>query len=50
MSQQMPKDRYVDIGGVNTRYWAAGDEGRAVILIHGLGGPGADAQRPGSHL
>lgn len=34
MSQKMPEDRYVDIGSVNTRYWTAGDEGKAVVLIH----------------
>jgi pimeloyl-ACP methyl ester carboxylesterase len=33
----MPQDRYIKIGNVNTRYWAEGDKGPNVILIHGLG-------------
>ncbi|MGZ3577600.1 MAG: alpha/beta fold hydrolase [Syntrophales bacterium] len=33
----MPQDKYIKIGDVNTRYWAEGDEGSNVILIHGLG-------------
>jgi 4,5:9,10-diseco-3-hydroxy-5,9,17-trioxoandrosta-1(10),2-diene-4-oate hydrolase len=33
----MPQDRYIKIGNVNTRYWAEGDRGSNVILIHGLG-------------
>ena len=35
---QNPVDRYIKIGDVNTHYWAAGDKGPAVILVHGLGG------------
>ena len=34
---KMPQDRYIKIGNVNTRYWAEGDKGSNVILIHGLG-------------
>jgi pimeloyl-ACP methyl ester carboxylesterase len=30
-------DRYVKVGGINTRYWVAGIQGNPVILIHGLG-------------
>ena len=32
-----PKDQYVKAGNINTRYWALGDQGSPVILIHGLG-------------
>lgn len=38
MSAQKPQDQYVKVGDVNTRFWAVGDKGTAVILIHGLGG------------
>jgi 4,5:9,10-diseco-3-hydroxy-5,9,17-trioxoandrosta-1(10),2-diene-4-oate hydrolase len=38
MSVEYPQDQYVRVGEVNTRFWALGDEGAAVILIHGLGG------------
>ncbi len=34
----MPENRYVNVGGLNIRYWALGDKGPAVVLIHGLGG------------
>jgi len=37
MSAQKPQDQYVKVGNINTRFWAAGDKGTAVILIH-LGG------------
>jgi pimeloyl-ACP methyl ester carboxylesterase len=32
----MPEDRYIRAGGLKTRYWALGNEGSALILIHGL--------------
>jgi len=32
-----PQDKYIKIGNVNIRYWAEGNEGSDVILIHGLG-------------
>jgi pimeloyl-ACP methyl ester carboxylesterase len=32
------KDRYVKVGSINTRYWAEGDKGPSMVLIHGLGG------------
>lgn len=38
MSVQLPEDRYVKVGDINTRYWQAGDKGSAVVLVHGLGG------------
>jgi len=33
----MPEDRYIEVGNLKTRYWALGDKGTVVILIHGLG-------------
>ena len=33
----VPQDRYINIGEVNTRYWAEGNVGANVVLIHGLG-------------
>jgi pimeloyl-ACP methyl ester carboxylesterase len=38
MPIQMPPDQYVKVGNINTRYWAAGDKGTPVVLVHGLGG------------
>jgi pimeloyl-ACP methyl ester carboxylesterase len=38
MSAQLPVDRYVKVGNINTRYWQAGNKGSAVVLVHGLGG------------
>ncbi len=38
MSTSLPQDKYVKVGDINTRYWAAGDKGSNVILVHGLGG------------
>jgi len=38
MSMQMPEERYIKVGNINTRYWMAGDKGTAVVLVHGLGG------------
>jgi pimeloyl-ACP methyl ester carboxylesterase len=38
MPMQTPKDQYVKVGNVNTRFWASGDKGTPVILVHGLGG------------
>jgi pimeloyl-ACP methyl ester carboxylesterase len=38
MSKQKPQDQYVEAGNVKTRFWAAGDKGSAIILLHpGLG-------------
>jgi 4,5:9,10-diseco-3-hydroxy-5,9,17-trioxoandrosta-1(10),2-diene-4-oate hydrolase len=34
----LPKDSYIKVGNINTRYWQAGDKGSAVVLVHGLGG------------
>jgi 4,5:9,10-diseco-3-hydroxy-5,9,17-trioxoandrosta-1(10),2-diene-4-oate hydrolase len=34
----IPQDRYVKVGTINTRYWSEGSQGSPVILIHGLGG------------
>jgi pimeloyl-ACP methyl ester carboxylesterase len=35
---QTPQDQYVKVGHINTRFWASGDQGPPVILVHGLGG------------
>lgn len=32
-----PQDRYIKVGKINTRYWAEGNQGPTVILIHGIG-------------
>ncbi|HRR40820.1 MAG TPA: alpha/beta hydrolase [Syntrophales bacterium] len=33
----MPRDRFVTVNNVETRYWAVGDGKRPLVLIHGLG-------------
>ena len=38
MAAQLPPDRYIKVGDINTRYRAAGDKGSAIVLVHGLGG------------
>ncbi len=38
MPMQLPADQYVKVGSINTRFWASGDQGPPVILVHGLGG------------
>jgi len=35
---ERPQDQYVQVGSINTRYWAEGSNGSPIILIHGLGG------------
>ena len=37
MSKQPPKDQYVEIGNIRTRYWALGYGKSSAILLHGLG-------------
>jgi len=37
MLLKTPKDQYINIGNVKTRYWSVGEKGSAVVLIHGLG-------------
>ena len=32
-----PQDRYIMIGQINARYWADGNQGSPIILIHGIG-------------
>ena len=32
-----PEDQYIKAGGINTRYWVAGNQEHCIILIHGLG-------------
>lgn len=34
---QMLEDQYIQAGGMRTRFWSAGEQGPAVILLHGLG-------------
>ena len=34
---KIPRDQYIRIGQINTRYWAEGIEGSVVVLIHGIG-------------
>jgi pimeloyl-ACP methyl ester carboxylesterase len=38
MATKSPEDRFIKVGDINTRYWAAGDKGSTVVLVHGLGG------------
>lgn len=38
MAIKLPEDKYVDVDGVSTRYWALGDRGSSVLFIHGQGG------------
>jgi 4,5:9,10-diseco-3-hydroxy-5,9,17-trioxoandrosta-1(10),2-diene-4-oate hydrolase len=33
----MPQDQFIDIGAIKTRYWQAGSNGSAVVLLHGIG-------------
>jgi 4,5:9,10-diseco-3-hydroxy-5,9,17-trioxoandrosta-1(10),2-diene-4-oate hydrolase len=32
-----PKDQYIKVGDINTRYWAGGEQGPTVVLVHGVG-------------
>ena len=32
-----PHDRYIKIGQINARYWADGNQGSPILLIHGIG-------------
>jgi len=38
MSTQTPQVQYTKVGQINTRFWALGDKGSTVLLIHGIGG------------
>jgi len=38
MSTRPPEDRFIKVGNINTHYWAVGDKGSTVVLVHGLGG------------
>ncbi|MGD8555045.1 MAG: alpha/beta fold hydrolase [Anaerolineales bacterium] len=38
MTTNLPPDRYVKVGDVNTRYWSMGEQGSNLVMIHGLGG------------
>jgi 4,5:9,10-diseco-3-hydroxy-5,9,17-trioxoandrosta-1(10),2-diene-4-oate hydrolase len=37
MLMQAPQDQYMQVGQINTRFWALGNEGSTVVLIHGIG-------------
>jgi pimeloyl-ACP methyl ester carboxylesterase len=34
----IPQDRYVQVNGINTRYWQMGERGSQIILLHGGNG------------
>jgi pimeloyl-ACP methyl ester carboxylesterase len=34
----IPEDRFVNVNGINTRYWQMGDRGSKIILLHGGNG------------
>ncbi len=34
----MPRNRFIQVAQINTRYWAEGNGRAAVVLVHGLGG------------
>jgi pimeloyl-ACP methyl ester carboxylesterase len=36
--RSIPQDCYINIAGVNTRYWQVGDRGSNIILLHGGNG------------
>ena len=38
MPAHAPQVQYAKVGPINTRFWALGDEGSTVLLIHGIGG------------
>ncbi|PSB06604.1 alpha/beta hydrolase [filamentous cyanobacterium CCP1] len=38
MLNDLPTDRYIQIDGINTRYWTLGEQGSPVLLIHGQAG------------
>ena len=38
MAAQRPDDLTIEVGDIRTRYWAVGERGTPVILLHGLGG------------
>jgi pimeloyl-ACP methyl ester carboxylesterase len=38
MPMPLPAGRYIKVGNTNTRFWASGEQGPPVILVHGLGG------------
>jgi 4,5:9,10-diseco-3-hydroxy-5,9,17-trioxoandrosta-1(10),2-diene-4-oate hydrolase len=38
MYEVLPKDLFIQLDGINARYWEVGSEGSSVLFIHGLGG------------
>jgi 4,5:9,10-diseco-3-hydroxy-5,9,17-trioxoandrosta-1(10),2-diene-4-oate hydrolase len=37
IATEAPQDQYIQVGQILTRYWALGDGGMPVILLHGIG-------------
>ena len=37
MLVEIPEDKYIQVGQINTRYWTSGSKGSIVILLHGIG-------------
>lgn len=33
---KLPEDKYIEVSGINTRYWVVGDKGPNLVLIHGI--------------
>lgn len=38
MTLKVPTDQYIQVDGINTRYWKLGERGSPVLFIHGQGG------------
>ncbi len=38
MPTPMPRDQFIQVGTVRTRFWQAGDQGPTLVLVHGIGG------------
>ena len=35
-TMNIPQDKYVEVNGIKTRYWTAGDSGPVILLVHGF--------------
>jgi 4,5:9,10-diseco-3-hydroxy-5,9,17-trioxoandrosta-1(10),2-diene-4-oate hydrolase len=38
MPDQYPEDLFIQVAGINTRYWETGANGPPIVFVHGLGG------------
>jgi 4,5:9,10-diseco-3-hydroxy-5,9,17-trioxoandrosta-1(10),2-diene-4-oate hydrolase len=38
MPDQNPEDLFIDVEGINTRYWEIGADAPPIVFVHGLGG------------